>query len=227
MKLVAEWAEQQRRAMVEMQLRRRGIRDERVLEAMEAVPRHEFVSAEEMELAYEDHPLPIGNGQTISQPYIVGLMLAALELKGHERVLEIGTGSGYTAALLARMAARVFTIERDAGLAQLARGRLQKLGLTAKVEVIVGDGTLGCAQYAPFEAIIVGAAAPSVPSMLTDQLAEGGRMVIPVGTLEDQELQLIRKIGEGTVSRPLGLCRFVPLTGFYGWPLYSADTSVN
>jgi protein-L-isoaspartate(D-aspartate) O-methyltransferase len=215
----AAWAEQQRRAMVEMQLRRRGIRDERVLEAMEEVPRHEFVAAEEAERAYQDHPLPIGRGQTISQPYMVGLMLAALELQGHERVLEIGTGSGYTAALLARLAAKVFSIECDAELARLAGERLKALGLDTKVAVFVDDGSLGCPQYAPFEGIVVAAAAPRVPTTLIDQLTDGGRLVIPVGSLEDQELRVIRRFGEGAVSRSLGLCRFVPLTGRFGWPL--------
>ncbi|MBI3934314.1 MAG: protein-L-isoaspartate(D-aspartate) O-methyltransferase [Acidobacteria bacterium] len=203
--------------MVEMQLRRRGIRDERVLEAMGEVPRHEFVAPADREHAYEDHPLPIGHGQTVSQPYMVAVMLEASELKGYERVLEVGTGSGYQAALLTRLAAHVYTMERDAELAQEAQERLQAMGLSGAVEVIQGDGSLGLPILAPYDAIIVAAAAPNIPASFLDQLAEGGRLVIPVGTLEQQELRQVRKIGDRTVSRLLGYCRFVPLTGSRGW----------
>ena len=216
---VAEWAAVERRAMVEMQLRRRGIRDERVLEAMGEVPRHEFVAAADVEHAYEDHPLPIGHGQTISQPYIVALMLEALELKGYERVLEIGTGSGYQAAILARLAARVYTMELDPELAETARDRLAKMGLAGSMEVIVGDGSLGYPQAAPFDALIVAAAAPQLPECYVDQLGEGGRLVIPVGTLDQQDLHQFRKVGGRVVSRSLGHRRFVPLTGARGWRL--------
>ena len=214
-----ERAATERGAMVEMQLRRRGIRDDRVLEAMGEVPRHEFVAAEDVERSYKDHPLPIGHGQTISQPYIVALMIEALELKGYERVLEVGTGSGYQAAILARLAARVYTIERDAELARVAEERLRKMELAGAVEVIVGDGSLGYPAAAPYDGIIVAAAAPILPQCYLDQLAEGGRLVIPVGTLEHQELRQTRKIGGRAVSRLLGYCRFVPLTGSHGWPL--------
>jgi len=216
---VAEWAAVERRAMVEMQLRRRGIRDERVLEAMGEVPRHEFVAAADVEHAYEDHPLPIGHGQTISQPYIVALMLEALELKGYERVLEVGTGSGYQAAILARLAARVYTMELDPELAETARDRLAKMGLAGSMEVIVGDGSLGYPQAAPFDALIVAAAAPQLPECYVDQLGDGGRLVIPVGTLDQQDLHQFRKVGGRVVSRSLGHCRFVPLTGARGWRL--------
>ena len=205
--------------MVEMQLRRRGIRDEPVLEAIGEVPRHEFVAAGDVEHAYEDHPLPIGNGQTISQPYMVAWMIEALELKGYERILEVGTGSGYQAAILARLATRVYTMEIDPELAKAAKERLEKMGLTDSVEVIVGDGSLGYPEAAPYDAIVVGAAAPDFPACYLDQLGEAGRLVIPVGTLEHQELRQIRKIGGRFVSRLLGHCRFVPLTGVRGWQL--------
>jgi protein-L-isoaspartate(D-aspartate) O-methyltransferase len=216
---IAEWAAAQRRAMVEQQLRQRGIRDGRVLEAMGAVDRHEFVPAAQQERAYEDHPLPIGGGQTISQPYVVALMLEALDLKGTERVLEVGTGSGYQAVLLARLAADVYTIERDPELAAAAAARLNSLGLGALVHVVAGDGSLGYPAAAPYDAIIVAAAAPGIPPALLDQLADGGRLVIPVGSLHSQDLRLIRKFGPDVATRVLGQCRFVPLTGSRGWRL--------
>ena len=215
--VLLEWAEEQRRAMVERQLRRRGIRDERVLEAMGQVPRHEFVPAELLREAYEDHPLPIGGGQTISQPYIVAQMVEALALQGGERVLEVGTGSGYQAAVLARLAARVHTIECDPSLARTARERLSRLGFGDTVEVIEGDGSAGYATAAPYDGILVAAAAPDVPAQLIEQLAEGGRLVIPVGERDAQELRLIRKIGGAPVVSKLGYCRFVPLLGAQGW----------
>ena len=212
-----EWAEEKRRAMVETQLRGRGIRDERVLEAMGQVPRHEFVPAELLRESYEDHPLPIGGGQTISQPYIVAQMVEALALQGSERVLEVGTGSGYQAAVLARLAARVYTIECDPALARTARERLNRLGFGDTVEVIEGDGSAGYAPGAPYDGILVAAAAPDVPVQLVEQLAEGGRLVIPVGERDSQELRLIHKLGGTPVVTKLGYCRFVPLLGAHGW----------
>ena len=218
--LAADWAAR-RREMVEQQLRARGIRDERVLAAMSEMPRHEFVSPEQKEHAYEDHPLSIGQGQTISQPYMVAAMLQALDLRGPEKVLEVGTGSGYQAALLARLASRVVTMEAEPLLAASARERLARMGLTDHISVIVGDGSLGYPSEAPYDGIIVAAAAPEVPPCLFEQLAEGGRLVVPVGDRDCQELLQIRRINGQPVSRGLGYCRFVPLVGKYGW----ADTS--
>ncbi len=203
--------------MVEVQLRRRRIRDERVLAAMSQVPRHEFVPPELLREAYEDHPLPIGGGQTISQPYIVAAMVESLSLRGTERVLEVGTGSGYQTAVLARLAARVYTIECDPTLARTAQERLDRLGLGDKVEVIEGDGSGGYVPAAPYDAILVAAAAPDVPMQFVEQLVEGGRLAIPVGDRESQELRLIRKSGGSPEVSKLGYCRFVPLLGAYGW----------
>lgn len=212
-----EWAEQKRQAMVEEQLSRRGIRDQRVLEAMSVVPRHEFVPSQHLAVAYDDHALTIGQGQTISQPYIVGCMSEALELQGGERVLEVGTGSGYQAAILARLAERVYTIESDPELFQSAQERFQRLGLGDSITFLFGDGSLGFLPAAPYDAILVAAAAPQVPPCYLEQLAEGGRLVIPVGTLENQELLKIRKVEGKAESQVLGYCRFVPLTGSQGW----------
>ena len=212
-----EWAAAERRAMVERQLRRRGIRDERVLDAMGELPRHEFVPPEFLSQAYEDHPLPIGGGQTISQPYMVAAMLEALELKGTERVLEVGTGSGYEAALLARLAAHVYTIEYDPELARTAKERLSGMGLGDPVEVIEGDGSLGYPPAAPFDGILVAAGAPDIPACFFEQLVEGGRLVIPVGDRDSQELRQIRKCEGKPIVRHLGYCRFVPLLGAHGW----------
>jgi len=203
--------------MVEDQLRRRGVRDERVLEAMSLVPRHEFVPAALIAEAYEDNALPIGQGQTISQPYMVAAMTGALELKGTERVLEVGTGSGYQAAVLARLAAHVFTMESEPQLFRSAQERLTRLGLANTITVLFGDGSLGYPPAAPFDGIIVAAAAPKVPSCYLEQLVEGGRLVIPVGSRETQELQRIRKVRGMAQSQVLGYCRFVPLTGTQGW----------
>lgn len=206
----------QRERMVEVQLRARGIYDQRVLAAMARVPRHEFVSEEYWDQAYADHPLPIGEGQTVSQPYIVAIMLQAVSLEGHETVLEIGTGSGYEAALLAELARKVYTIERHASLARSAETVLLRLGYS-NVTVQVGDGSQGLADRAPFDGIVVSAAAPSVPPSLFEQLREGGRMAIPVGPLYAQEFQLVRKQkGEMVISR-LDACRFVPLIGRQGY----------
>jgi protein-L-isoaspartate(D-aspartate) O-methyltransferase len=196
--------------MVETQLRARGIADARVLEAMTRVPRHEFAPERYRDQAYEDYPLPIGEGQTISQPYIVGLMLEVLALKASDRVLEVGTGSGYVTALLAELAERVFSIERHATLASAATELLSWLGYP-NVTVIAGDGREGYAAGAPYDAILVSAAATEVPAKLVEQLAEGGRMVIPVGPADAQQLQLIH-IRDGQPHTTLReLCRFVPL----------------
>jgi protein-L-isoaspartate(D-aspartate) O-methyltransferase len=205
-----------RRAMVREQIRGRGIADPRVLEAMLAVPRHEFVPVEAAGAAYQDRPLAIGEGQTISQPYMVAAMAEALELTGKERLLEVGTGSGYQAAVLSLLAAEVHTIEVFEPLARAAAERLARLGYT-RVQVHTGDGSLGLPEAAPFEAIVVTAAAPQVPPPLVAQLAEGGRLVIPVGDAEQQELRVIRKVGGHTVERVLHYCRFVPLIGRHGW----------
>ena len=206
-----------RQRMVEYQLRGRGIRDERVLDAMARVPRHEFVPERFQAQAYEDHPIPIGYGQTISQPYIVALMLEALALEPTDKVLEIGTGSGYQTALLAELAASVYSIERHAGLAQNAERVLAKLGYT-NIVVLVGDGSEGLPQDAPFDAIIVSAAAPELPSTLVEQLRDGGRMVIPVGPAHAQELQLAQKQQGQLLVSYLEGCRFVPLITGRGYP---------
>jgi protein-L-isoaspartate(D-aspartate) O-methyltransferase len=206
----------ERRSMVESQLRARGIRDERVLAAMSRVPRHEFVSADYRDQVYEDHPIPIGEGQTISQPYIVAIMLQALALDPSDVVLEVGTGSGYLTALLAELTRQVYSVERHASLARTAHATLARLGYT-NVEVIVGDGGNGFPDQAPFDAIVVSAAAPQIPPPLFEQLREGGRMIVPVGPAHAQELQLARKHdGQPAVSTLEG-CRFVPLIGSEGY----------
>ena len=205
-----------RRAMVEDQIRRRGIASPRVLDAMLSVPRHEFVPAEFMADAYADKPLPIGEGQTISQPFMVGAMTEALELTGSERVLEIGTGSGYQAAVLSLLAGRVISVENHTSLALAAQERLARLGY-ANVHVHNGDGSMGFADAAPYDAILITAAAPEIPPLLAGQLREGGRLVIPVGTQENQELLQARKEGGVLHSRVLFDCRFVPLLGRHGW----------
>jgi protein-L-isoaspartate(D-aspartate) O-methyltransferase len=205
-----------RREMVERQLRKRHIRSERVLEAMSEVLRHEFVPAESRDSAYEDRPLPIGEGQTISQPYMVASMTEMLELAGGERVLEIGTGSGYQAAVLSRLATEVFTIESRTALALTARERLARLGY-ANVHVHAGDGTLGLPDLAPFDAILVAAAAPEIPAPLATQLAEGGMLIIPIGGSDNQELVRARKRDGQLVLENLYPCRFVPLIGRHGW----------
>lgn len=210
-----EYAEA-RTEMVEKQLRRRGINDTRLLQAMNAVRRHEFVPAEFRNRAYEDAPVPIGEGQTISQPYIVAAMTAALRLTGNERVLEIGAGSGYQAAVLACLAREVFTIESRPELATSAAQRLARLGYT-NVHVHCGDGTLGLPEFAPFDAILVAAASPAAPAPLLAQLADGGRMVIPVGSVENQDLQLVERVSDKTRITTLEACRFVPLVGAHGW----------
>lgn len=199
-----------RQKMVNSQLRARGIRDERVLAAMSRVPRRDFAPPQYRDQAYEDHPLPIGEGQTISQPYIVAVMLEALEISPGDRVLEIGTGSGYVTALLAEMASEVISIERHGSLADSARSLLSTIGY-GNVKVVEGDGTLGHPEAAPYNEIIVSAAAPEIPPALTHQLTDGGRMIIPVGSHETQQLLLIRLEQGQTQIQSRELCRFVPL----------------
>jgi len=202
--------------MVETQLVTRGIHDPRVLDAMRKVPRHLFVDEALAAQAYADHPLPIGEKQTISQPYIVALMTEALGLEGHEKVLELGTGSGYQTAVLAELADRVFTIERIPSLLHRAREVLNSLGYR-NVVYRVGDGTLGWPEEAPFDAILVSAGAPRVPQPLVDQLSMGGRLVLPVGDRRSQELILVERVPEGIRKTTLGGCRFVDLVGKWGW----------
>jgi protein-L-isoaspartate(D-aspartate) O-methyltransferase len=202
--------------MVGEQLRGRGLRDWRVLSAMAKVPREEFIAAEYASEAYGDFPVPIASGQTISQPYIVASMLEKLEVRPRNRVLEVGTGTGYQAALLGELAAEVWTIERHAELAEQAQAILAKLGY-AKVHVIHGDGSRGLAEQAPFDRIVVAAAAPQVPDALVAQLAEGGKLILPVGNRYEQQLQIVRKLGGQISSTTADLCRFVPLLGEYGW----------
>ena len=206
----------ERLAMVEDQLRRRGIHDQRVLEAMAKIPRHSFVSPEYQAAAYEDRPLPIGEGQTISQPYMVAVMTQSLELTGGERVLEIGTGSGYQTATLAELAKTIFTVERIQVLIQRAQKVLQNLGYE-NIFFLHGDGTKGWPENSPFEGIIVTAGAPEVPQMLTSQLADGGRLVIPVGPRYTQTLYKVTRKGNRFMEEDITGCVFVPLLGDFGW----------
>jgi protein-L-isoaspartate(D-aspartate) O-methyltransferase len=209
--------------MVESQIKRRGISDPRVLKAMRTVRRHQFVPKHLWDQAYNDYPLPIGEDQTISQPYIVAMMTEALELVGTEKVLEIGAGSGYQAAVLAELAKEVFTIERIPFLAHRAEGILKNLGY-ANVHVIVADGTLGWPPESPYGAIMVTAGAPQVPQPLIEQLALGGRLVIPVGDRYSQNLTRIRRTPEGDLKTEyLGGCRFVKLIGEHGWKAQEPD----
>jgi len=196
--------------MVDSQLRRRGIADERVLAAMKRVRRHEFAPERYRDQAYEDHPLPIGEGQTISQPYIVALMLDALRLTPTDKVLEIGTGSGYVTALLAELTESVISIERHESLAESARALLAALGYS-NVNVVAGDGTQGFPKAAPYDAIVVSAAAADMPPALITQLGEGGRMIIPVGSEDSQQLRLVRMENGQPHIEFRELCRFVPL----------------
>lgn len=199
--------------MVEDQIAARGIRDPQVLSAMLRVPRHELIPRELREVAYTDRPLPIGSDQTISQPYVVAAMTEAAMVRPNSRVLEVGTGSGYAAAVLAGVARRVYTIERHCELADSARARLQELGF-GNVEVRCGDGTLGWPEHAPYRAIVAAAAGPDVPSALLDQLAIGGRLVMPVGTSRAQELVRVTRTSLGGYTREdLGPVIFVPLVG--------------
>ncbi len=205
-----------RERMVQNQIASRGIKDSRVLEAMRKIPRHLFVEEALKDQAYGDYPLPIGDGQTISQPYIVALMTEALELKGPEKVLEVGTGSGYQAAILAELARWVYSIERYTSLAHRARRLLERLGYH-NVIIKVGDGTRGWPEFAPFDAIIVTAAGPDIPEPLIDQLADGGRLVIPVGNEWSQYLIKVVKKGRKIHKENLGAVRFVRLVGEYGF----------
>ncbi len=206
----------ERERMVDQQMVSRGIRDERVLEAMLAIPRHEFVPPEQMHLAYIDAPLPIGNNQTISQPYIVALMTELLHLKGDETVLEIGTGSGYQTAILAHLAKIVYSVERIPELAERSGSLLHSLQLE-NIEVVVGDGSCGLPEHAPYQAIIVTASAPEVPKPLEDQLSEGGRLVVPVGSRVGQVLELWRREGQKLICEKLAPVAFVPLIGEHAW----------
>jgi protein-L-isoaspartate(D-aspartate) O-methyltransferase len=205
-----------RHHMVETQLRQRGIRDERVLAAMSRVPRHEFVAEPYRAQAYDDNPLPIGEGQTISQPYIVALMLERLDLSPEKTVLEIGTGSGYQTALLAELSRHVYSIERHAALTSAAHAVLSRLGYK-NITLEVGDGSKGLPAHAPFDAIIVAAAAPELPQSLFEQLKEAGRLIIPVGPPEAQFLQLVTKFQGKPVLSEQTACRFVPLIGEHGY----------
>jgi protein-L-isoaspartate(D-aspartate) O-methyltransferase len=205
-----------RERMVESQIAARGVHDERVLEAMRKVPRHLFVDEALREQAYSDHPLPIAENQTISQPYVVALMTESLELKGSEKVLEIGTGSGYQSAVLAELADRVFSIERYPDLGYRANAILRKLGYKNFI-IRVGDGSLGWSDDAPFDGIIVTAGTPKIPQPLVDQLAMGGRLVVPVGDRTGQDLILVRRVAEGIQKTNLGGVRFVNLVGKWGW----------
>jgi len=205
--------------MVQRQLRRRGIRDERVLAAMAEVPREVFVPERHRYRAYSDAALPIAEGQTISQPWIVAAICEALELRGEELVLEVGTGSGYSAAVLSRLAAKVVSVERHERLAAAARRALEALGVE-NVEVLVGDGSRGVAELAPFEAIAVHATAPAPPATLLGQLAEGGRLVVPIAEEAADMLTVFQRRDDELRSRVIGPCRFVPLVGEEG---YGAD----
>ena len=202
--------------MVHSQLRARSIRDESVLEAMLQVPRHEFVPDEYKRIAYADRPIPIAEEQTISQPFIVAASLQALMLRGSESVLEVGTGSGYQTALLAVLARVVYSVERHAALARQAESALSRLDIK-NAKIFVGDGSNGLREYAPYDAILVSAAAPKIPQSLLHQLGEGGRMVIPVGPPHAQELQLVRKTHGNTEIDVIEGCRFVPLIGTEGY----------
>jgi len=208
--------ESMRNAMVARQIAARGVRDERVLEAMRSVPRHLFVPSGYERAAYDDMPLPIGAGQTISQPYIVALMTAMLEPGPQDRSLEIGAGSGYQAAVLSRLCERVVTVERLPEVAETARSNLARVG-AENVELHIGDGTQGWPELAPYAAILVTAAAPSIPEPLLEQLADNGRLVAPVGGRDLQELVRIRRQGTHLVHESAGSVRFVPLIGEHGW----------
>ena len=206
----------ERGRMIERQLVARGIADPRVLAAMSAVPREAFVPPDLARFAYEDGPLPIAEGQTISQPYIVALMAEAARIRPGARVLEVGAGSGYAAAILAELGGKVFTVERHHRLAEDARATLKRLGY-ANVEVIEGDGSGGLPEHSPFDAILVAAGAPTAPGSLKQQLAEGGRLVIPISVNSHQDLRVITRRGDSFEEKDLGPVRFVPLLGKEGW----------
>ena len=205
-----------RLGMVEQHLCRRGVSDPRALEAFRPVPRHWFVKPSQADKAYEDHPLEIGCGQTISQPYMVASMVECLALEGSERVLEVGTGSGYEAAILAQLAREVFSVERYPELARAAQDSLERIGLQ-QVKIRTGDGSLGWLEESPFDAIIVSCAAPEIPTPLVDQLALRGRMAVPVGGPRNQDLILVERGPNGVQTRKLGACVFVPMIGAAGF----------
>jgi protein-L-isoaspartate(D-aspartate) O-methyltransferase len=207
---------QQRARMVEEQLRGRGIHDERVLAAMNKVPRENFVAPQYSWEAYADRPIPIGAGQTVSQPLMVATMVEALEVQPSNKVLEVGTGTGYEAAVLGELAAEVWTVERHSQLADKARQILAELGY-GNVHVVHGDGSLGLPQHAPFDKILVAAGAPEPPRSLIAQLADGGRMAVPVGNRFEQQLRVVRRMGGEVVTSSHVLCCFVPLLGAEGW----------
>jgi protein-L-isoaspartate(D-aspartate) O-methyltransferase len=214
--LVPDWFSE-RRCMVDTQLRRRGIGDERVLAAMLEIPREEFVPLESRLVAYQDAPIHIGEGQTISQPYMTALMAESLELRGTESVLEVGAGCGYAAAVLGALAARVITLEILPKLAQQARDNLRRTARDGNVQVVAGDGSGGYRAAAPYDAISVAAAAPEIPAALVEQLSDPGILVIPVGAMDDQELRVMTLRGGRVDCRVPTLCRFVPLRGGEGW----------
>jgi protein-L-isoaspartate(D-aspartate) O-methyltransferase len=207
-----------RQRMVDEQLRGRDITDDRVLDAMREIPRHLFIPSDLKSQAYLDGPLRLGQGQTISQPYIVALMTQLLELRGDEAVLEIGTGSGYQAAVLSRLARQIYSLERIPELAEGARQVLQELGIN-NVEVLQRDGSGGLPEHAPYQAIVVTAAAPHVPSPLKEQLAEGGRLVLPVGSQDGQMLERWTREGDDFRCQRIAPVAFVPLVGEYGWAI--------
>jgi protein-L-isoaspartate(D-aspartate) O-methyltransferase len=211
-------ASEARVRMVASQLRKRDIRDEHVLDAMASIPREAFVDVRDRRAAYEDHPLSIGGGQTISQPYIVARMTELLGVGDGDRVLDIGTGSGYQAAILARLGCRVTSIERDRELAVTAQARLEELGFADRVTIRVGDGSLGAPDGSPWDGIIVAAAAPEIPNTLREQLRDGRRLVIPVGSRTQQDLMVVERRGGEWVEHSDGRCVFVPLVGEAGWP---------
>jgi protein-L-isoaspartate(D-aspartate) O-methyltransferase len=197
-------------------LQQKGIRDLAVLRAVEMTPRHDFVPSGLRHRAYEDSALPIGSGQTISQPFLHARYLELLQLTGRERVLEVGTGSGYQTVLLAHLVAQVFSIERISALLQQAREAIQRAGVR-NVSLLLGDGSVGWREYAPYDAILVGAGAPSVPQPLVDQLAEGGRLLVPVGDRAEQRLVVARRKGDKIETTEVAPVRFVPLVGSHGW----------
>jgi protein-L-isoaspartate(D-aspartate) O-methyltransferase len=204
-----------RRRLVEV-LREKGIRDLAVLRAFDLTPRHAFVPTGVRHRAYEDAPLPIGSGQTISQPSVHARYLELLALKGSERVLEVGTGSGYQTVLLSHLVAQIFTIERIPALYTLAREAIGRAG-AKNVSMLLGDGTVGWREYAPYDAILVSAGGPNIPQPLVDQLVEGGRMIVPVGPLEEQTLKMVTRRGAAYETHDVAPVRFVPLYGTHGW----------
>lgn len=208
--------EVERRTMVASQIEARGVHDPRVLAAMREVPRHLFIPPPYDRSAYDDSPLPIGNGQTISQPYIVAVMTELLQPQASDNALEIGTGTGYQAAILSRTVRRVTTVERIPAVAELARRNFAALNFD-NIEIIVGDGTLGYPKNAPYDEIIITAATPDIPRPLIDQLADGGRMVVPTGARDVQELITLKKQGNSIIRQSHGGVRFVPLIGEHGW----------